>query len=117
MIKKNYTNKDELNLALITKLKGNSNLNQRDLAKQLNISLGGLNYCLKALIDKGFVKVRNFKNSNNKLNYAYILTSKGIAEKIKLTKHFLIFKYAEYENIEKEIKYLKKELRGEDNEF
>ncbi len=117
MIKKHYSSKDELNLAVITKLKCNSKVNQRDLAKQLNISLGGLNYVLKALINKGFVKVKNFKNSKNKLNYAYILTSEGIAEKIKLTKKFLLFKYAEYETLEKEIKDLKKELWREDNEF
>jgi len=115
-VKKNYSNKEELNLALITKLKDKSNFNQRDLAKQLNVSLGGLNYCLKALVEKGFVKVKNFKNSKNKMSYAYILTSEGLAEKIKLTKKFLIFKYTEYEKLEKEIKNLEQEL-GSGNEF
>ena len=115
-MKKNYSNKEELNLALITKLKDRSNFNQRDLAKQLNVSLGGLNYCLKALVEKGFVKVKNFKNSKNKMSYAYILTSEGLAEKIKLTKKFLIFKYTEYEKLEKEIKNLEQELGG-GNEF
>ena len=117
MLKKHYSNKDELNLAVITKLKSNSKINQRDLAKQLNVSLGGLNYVLRALVKKGFVKVQNFKNSKNKSNYAYILTAEGIAEKIKLTKKFLIFKYAEFENLQQEIKDLKKELWREDNEF
>ena len=116
IVKKNYSNKEELNLALITKLKDKSNFNQRDLAKQLNVSLGGLNYCLKALVEKGFVKVKNFKNSKNKMSYAYILTSEGLAEKIKLTKKFLIFKYTEYEKLEKEIKNLEQEL-GSGNEF
>ncbi len=116
MVKKKYSDKEELNLALITKLKDKSNFNQRDLAKQLNVSLGGLNYCLKALVEKGFVKVKNFKNSKNKMSYAYILTSEGLAEKIKLTKKFLIFKYKEYEKLEKEIKNLEQEL-GSGNEF
>ena len=116
MVKKKYSNKEELNLALITKLKDKSNFNQRDLAKQLNVSLGGLNYCLKALVEKGFVKVKNFKNSKNKMSYAYILTSEGLAEKIKLTKKFLIFKYTEYAKLEKEIKNLEQEL-GSRNEF
>ena len=102
MIKKHYSNKDELNLAVITKLKANSKINQRDLAKQLNVSLGGLNYVLRALVNKGFVKVKNFKNSKNKLNYAYILTAEGIAEKI-LTKSFLFLNMQSLKTFKKKL--------------
>ena len=76
---------------------------QRELAKDLNFSLGKLNYCLKALKDKGLIKTKNFKKNPNKLNYIYMLTSRGIAEKTKLTITFMKRKIQEYEELKKEL--------------
>ncbi len=79
---------------------------QREIAGNLGISLGGVNYCLRALVDKGHVKVRNFRASNNKRRYAYILTPKGIVAKTVLTGRFLKSKMAEYEALKLEIESL-----------
>ena len=81
----------------------NPNISQRQLAKELDLSTGKVNYCLKALIDIGFVKVDNFNNSNQKLKYAYILTPKGIQQKIIITKEFITKKIEEYEKLKKYI--------------
>ena len=89
-------------------------LSQRDLANQLGISLGGLNYCLKALMDKGLVKLENFQNSKHKFKYVYVLTSAGIAQKIAMTGRFLKRKMEEYEALQLEIEALKSELGNED---
>ena len=80
---------------------------QREIAGTLGISLGGVNYCLRALVDKGHVKVRNVRASNSKLRYAYILTPKGIVAKTVLTARFLKRKMAEYEALKLEIESLK----------
>ncbi len=104
------SNQEELKLAIFNSLDVNSNVSQRALANDLNVSLGSLNYCLKALISKGFVKVQNFRKSNNKLSYSYILTPKGIAQKLNLTKKFLKQKMLDYQNLQKEIKSLENEL-------
>ena len=72
-------------------------MTQRDLAQKLGISLGGLNYCLKALIDKGFIKLDNFHKSNHKFKYAYMLTPEGLAQKMAMTGRFLMRKMEEYE--------------------
>jgi EPS-associated MarR family transcriptional regulator len=85
-------------------------ISQRDLAEQLGISLGKTNYCLKALIEKGWVKANNFKNSNNKLAYFYVLTPKGIEQKAVITHQFLKRKIQEYETLKQEIEQLKSEL-------
>jgi EPS-associated MarR family transcriptional regulator len=87
-------------------LEANPDLNQREIAEQLGISLGGLNYCLRALIDKGFVKLENFNNSKHKLKYAYILTPAGIAQKVTMTSQFLKRKLEEYEALKLEISQL-----------
>ena len=76
---------------------------QRELAKKLGFSLGKLNYCLKALKDKGLIKIENFKKNPNKINYFYILTPKGIQEKTRLTLNFMKRKMDEYEQLKKEI--------------
>ena len=78
-------------------------LSQRKLAKDLGFSLGKLNYCLKALKIKGLVKIDNFKNNPNKINYMYILTPKGFSEKTKLTINFMNLKMQEYDELRKEI--------------
>lgn len=95
---------------ILEALKANPNATQRELANQLGISLGKVNYCLKALVEKGWLKAGDFKHSNNKLGYMYLLTPKGIEEKSKLTKAYLARKIAEYEQLEKEIKQLKNNM-------
>ena len=90
-------------------LQQNPDLTQRELAERLGVSVGGLNYCLKALIDKGLVKVQSFSQSKNKFGYIYILTPKGIAEKASLTGRFLRRKMAEYEALKVEIEALASE--------
>ena len=91
-------------------LNTNPELSQRDLAKQLGMSLGGLNYCLKALIQKGFVKLENFQSSKHKFGYAYILTPTGMAQKMAMTARFLQRKMDEYESLKTEIASLSQEL-------
>ena len=94
-------------------LQENPDLTQRELAEKLGVSVGGLNYCLKALMDKGWVKMQNFQNSKNKFKYVYLLTPQGIAERVSLTSHFLERKMQEYEALKAEIEALKDEA-GED---
>lgn len=88
-------------------------ITQRELAEKLGVSVSGLNYCLKALIDKGWVKIHNFSNNKNKLSYAYLLTPAGIAQKASLTSRFLKRKMKEYEALKQEIKLMKKEVTGQ----
>jgi EPS-associated MarR family transcriptional regulator len=76
---------------------------QRDIARDLNLSLGKVNYCVKALKEKGFIKINNFKKNPNKINYMYILTPKGIKEKTKLTINFMKRKIKEYDELKKEL--------------
>ena len=106
----NYKQNEELSLDVLNSLKKDSKISQRLLALKLNVSLGTLNYCLRELIKKGLVKAENFKNAKNKLAYMYVLTPKGISEKLNLTKKFLLFKQNEYIQIQKDIKKLKEEL-------
>jgi EPS-associated MarR family transcriptional regulator len=82
-------------------------LTQRELAERLGISVGGLNYCLKAMMRKGLVKMRNFAHSKNKFGYVYVLTPSGIAEKAAITHRFLQRKMEEYEALKAEIQVLK----------
>ena len=88
-------------------LQENPDMTQRELAAKLGISVGGLNYGLNALIDKGLVKMQSFRQSKNKFGYVYLLTPKGISEKITLTSKFLERKQAEYEALKAEIESLK----------
>jgi EPS-associated MarR family transcriptional regulator len=90
-------------------IEANPNYSQRDIARSLGISLGAVNYCLNALIGVGFVKVRNFRASNNKRRYAYILTPKGAAEKAALAGAFLQRMMREYEALKAEIEALRLE--------
>jgi len=100
---------DEDRYKILKLLSNNSNLNQRQLANELGISLGKVNYCLKALIDKGLVKASNFRRNPNKVNYVYLLTAKGIEEKARVTLRFLKHKQKEYEMLCKELEELRKE--------
>jgi EPS-associated MarR family transcriptional regulator len=92
-------------------LQDNPDLTQRELAEKLGVSVGGLNYCLNALMDKGWVKMQNFQNSKNKFKYVYLLTPQGIAEKVALTSRFLERKMQEYETLKAEIASLHQDLQ------
>ena len=94
-------NQDHLNL--LRKIKKKPESSQRELAQELNFSLGKLNYCLKALKNKGLIKISNFKKNPNKINYVYVLTPKGFAEKTKLTISFMKRKMREYDELKKEL--------------
>lgn len=89
---------------ILRKIQKSPEHSQREMANELGFSLGKLNYCLKALRQKGLIKIRNFKNNPNKLNYFYVLTPKGISEKTKLTINFMKRKFKEYEELKKELK-------------
>jgi EPS-associated MarR family transcriptional regulator len=97
---------DDIRFRVMRELEGNPELSQRELAKSLGISLGIVNYCLKALVDKGQVKVRNFRASDNKLRYAYVLTPQGLVTKAKLTRSFLQRRMSEYDALKAEIEAL-----------
>ena len=101
MNKSTKNSQDQLNV--MRKIGKNPNLTQRDLADQLGFSLGKLNYCLKELKIKGFVKMNNFKKSKNKMKYIYVLTPGGISAKTKLTINFMKRKMQEYDELRKEI--------------
>lgn len=103
------TNAEEIRYRMLKALDGNPQLSQRDLAKILGISLGKANYCLRALITRGWVKARNFQKSDNKRAYAYLLTPRGIEAKARVTLQFLRYKLREYEMVRSEIKELKQE--------
>jgi EPS-associated MarR family transcriptional regulator len=106
----NPTIQEENHLKVLRLLEANPRMNQRDLADALGVSLGKTNYCLKALLAKGFIKMRSFRKSERKLAYAYLLTPVGIAEKAGLTARFLERKVAEYESLKVEIETLKFEV-------
>ena len=91
-------------------LQDNPDMTQREIADKLGISTSGLNYCLKALIDKGWVKVQNFSQSKNKFGYIYVLTPQGLAEKAQLTGRFLKRKMQEYDALKEEIEALQSEV-------
>ena len=96
-------------LRVLRLLDASPRLTQREMARDLGISLGKANYCLRALIGKGFVKVQNFRKSPNKRGYAYLLTPEGAAAKADLTRHFLARKREEYDALRLEIEQLQKE--------
>jgi EPS-associated MarR family transcriptional regulator len=105
---------DEIRYKLMRLLDANPGMSQRDVARELGISLGKVNYCLQALIQRGWIKVTNFTNSQNKAAYMYLLTPRGIEEKASLTVHFLQAKMQEYELLRDEIKRLRREVRRRD---
>jgi len=92
-------------------LEQDQNYTQRQLSRDLDLSLGKINYCLKSIVEKGFVKIDNFKNNENKSQYSYLLTSKCMEEKAKLTVEFIKIKTREYEQLKDEIEALKTEAR------
>jgi len=105
-----HTISDEVRYRLLRYLEEHPEASQRDLARHLDMSVGKINYCLRALIEKGWLKVHNFRKSDNKLAYAYHLTPKGIEEKVNVTYAFLRRKMAEYDAVQAEIERLSREL-------
>jgi len=101
--------KDEIAYKLLKLIEAEPHLSQREIAQKMGVSLGKTNYCLKALIDKGFIKFQNFYKNKKKSAYIYFLTPKGIEEKAQVTYRFLQRKINEYENIKVEIESLKDE--------
>lgn len=101
---------DDVRFRVLRLLQDDPGLSQRQIAVALGVSLGAVNYCLRALTEKGQIKVRNFRSSNNKLRYAYILTPSGVAEKARLTGAFLKRKVAEYNALKAEIEALSEDI-------
>ena len=103
-------NNKDIRLDLLRKLEENPNYTQRELSKEMGVSLGKVNYCMKKLIEKGLVKLSNFSHNADKVSYIYLLTPKGIENKTKLTIEFLKIKIKEYEILQKEIHILKQDV-------
>jgi EPS-associated MarR family transcriptional regulator len=101
---------DDVHYRLLKLLEERPDASQRELSEVLGISLGKINYCVKALLDQGWIRATNFKNSKNKLAYAYLLTPSGIDAKTRITAHFLKRKIAEYEALKQEIARLQAEV-------
>ena len=97
-------NYDQDNLNVLRKIQKKPNSTQREFAKELGFSLGKFNYCIKALQQKGYIKIKNFKKNPKKINYLYLLTPQGISEKTKLTVSFMKRKMREYDELKKELK-------------
>ena len=104
----------EIQLKALKLLEQNPHLSQRELSAELGVSLGKAHYVVKALVNMGWVKLDNFRRSDNKLGYTYLLTAKGIAEKADITVRFLARKQLEYEALREEIEQLKAEVGGGD---
>ena len=95
---------DQDNLNVLRKIQKRPDSTQRECAKELGFSLGKFNYCIKALKQKGFIKIKNFRQNPNKINYLYVLTPKGIREKTELTVNFMKRKMQEYDELKNELK-------------
>ena len=95
-------NNDEFDI--LRKISKEPNVNQRDLAKKLGLSLGKINYCIRALKKKGLIKINNFKKNKRKFNYLYMLTPKGVSEKTRITINFMKQKMKEYDELQSELK-------------
>jgi EPS-associated MarR family transcriptional regulator len=106
---------EDTNFRVMRLLQANPDLTQRELAEALGISVSGLNYCLRALMEKGWIKMQNFAHSKNKFGYVYVLTPRGVAEKAALTSGFLKRKMEEYEALKAEIATLQSEFGDRKN--
>ena len=100
-------NKKNIKLDLLRKLEANPQYTQRQLSKEMGVSLGKINYCMKKMIEQGLIKLSHFSNNSNKVNYLYLLTPKGIEQKAILTFQFLAIKLEEYDVLKNEIRNLK----------
>jgi len=103
---------EEVHYKLMRLLEANPRMSQREVARELGVSLGKVNYCLRALIRKGWIKASNFKNSNNKAAYIYLLTPHGLEQKTSLALRFLHSKMREYEELRTEIQQMRQEAEG-----
>jgi len=101
---------------ILKSLEQDSRSTQRQLSNNLGVSLGKVNYCIKSLIEKGLIKVNNFRNNKNKIQYSYLLTPKGVEEKAKLTLDFIRIKTQEYDALKQEIESLRQEAKDIDEE-
>ena len=108
-------NQKDIRLDLLRKLESSPECTQRELSKEMGVSLGKVNYCIRKLTEKGLIKITSFKQNPNKMGYAYLLTPQGIEEKSRLTFSFLKRKIIEYEILKKEIIALKLESEEIDN--
>ena len=111
MTSKRLEHLEDLHFRVLRLLEDRPDMSQRDLAERLGVSNGKLHYCMRALIEKGLVKLGNFASSKHHLGYAYLLTPKGIAQKASMTTRFLKRKMAEYEALQAEIAMLQAETR------
>ena len=102
---------DEMRYKLMRVLAANPSLSQRDIARELGVSLGRVNYCLQALMRKGLVKAKNFSNSKHKAGYMYLLTPRGLEQKATLAVRFLRAKTIEYEALRNEIRQIQEEAK------
>jgi EPS-associated MarR family transcriptional regulator len=103
-------NNKDIHLDLLRKLEANPDYTQRELSQEMGVSLGKINYCMKKLTEKGWVKLSNFNRNPNKVSYIYLLTPKGIEHKARLTIAFLKIKIKEYEMLREEIVILKQDV-------
>jgi EPS-associated MarR family transcriptional regulator len=105
---------DEIRYKLMRLLQANPEMSQREVARELGMSVGKVNYCLRALVRRGWVKINNFRNSDNKLAYKYLVTPSGLEAKSRITVRFLQAKMDEYENLKAEIEQIRRdaEIRG-----
>lgn len=101
---------EDVRFRLMRLIEVHPDISQRELSRRLGISLGGVNYCVNALVDKGLVKVQRFRKSDRKLAHAYALTPRGLGERARLTQGFLARKMAEYEALKAEIESIRSEL-------
>lgn len=101
---------DETQYKVMRLLEANPRMSQRDVARELGVSLGKVNYLLRALVQKGWIKASNFKNSQNKAAYMYLLTPRGVEEKARLTLQFLQIKMREYETLRIEIEQMSQDV-------
>ena len=106
---------DEISYGLFKLLEANPDIPQREAAKRLGVSLGKVNYCVRALIHKGWIKSNRFRNSDKKLAYRYLLTPRGLEQKAVLTARFLRIKIGEYERLRAEIEQLRREVGRRDD--
>lgn len=105
---------DTVRFRVMRAIEANPKITQRELAEQIGVSVGSINYCINALIERGLVKVENFRASTSKWRYLYVLTPRGFAEKAASTQRFLLRQIADYEILKAEIEALQKELEQSD---
>ncbi|WP_284260807.1 MarR family EPS-associated transcriptional regulator [Roseicyclus amphidinii] len=101
---------EDAHFRMMRLIEARPDISQRELSRELGLSLGAVNYCVNALIEKGHVKMRNFRASENKLGYVYLLTPAGLAQKTRMTRAFLARKMTEYEALKAEIESIEAEL-------